>query len=36
MNVKKGLEKVIEILDDLGNFGENIEEIENNFGNVLI
>ncbi|MCL2923329.1 MAG: HEAT repeat domain-containing protein [Trichodesmium sp. MAG_R04] len=35
VNAKKGLEKAIEILDDLGNPGENIEEIENNLGNAL-
>ena len=35
VNAKKGLEKAIEILDDLGNSGENIEEIENNLRNAL-
>ena len=35
VNAKKGLEKAIEILDDLGNPGENIEEIENNLRNAL-
>ena len=35
VNAKKGLEKAIEILDDLGKPGENIEEIENNLRNAL-